>query len=219
MCAGANAVASAPKKGPTDRVRTCEEVGGRTIDWQQRASYSNFSIEAPGGSWCLSTDPRFNRTDRFAFVNTPLRKKIYPTGFAPQEEIVHSFWFLGKADKTDNAAELSTQEGLESFLRREVYRGAEVSLEKDDVVPGAICFWQKQSSEGKGDPRQPSWTIDWTSEGLVCQHPYVKDTIVGALFEERRRKGWNDPTPELTSRYRDEAIAAIRSLEFFDPNE
>ena len=128
------------------------------------------------------------------------------------------FRLLGHTRTVDDPSEISTAEGIKALMAQE--EGLKKFLSKSsakysarvdlDTVPGASCIW----IEASVDFKQPTWKSMWAHETLICRHPDREDTLVGIVFQEHRRKGWRDPNPALTRKYRDAAIASIRSLRF-----
>ncbi len=211
-------------KVSTDRASSCQDHGRSPVDRPSgREVKSLYSVEIPDGKWCLSTAKSANNEHSFGFVSGPILEREYPTGTAPQQEIAHVFRLLGHTRTVDDPSEISTAESIKAFMAREeglkdflAESSAEYSAQVDlNTVPGAACIWIKSSVEFK----QPTWISMWTHETLICRHPNREDTLVGIVFQETWRKGWRDPNPALTRKYRDAAIASIRSLQFETPRQ
>ena len=209
-------------KVPTDRSSSCQDYGRSPVDGSSgREVKSLYSVEIPDGKWCLSTTASANDEHNFGFVSGPILERKYPTGTVPQQEIAHMFRLLGHTRTVDDPSEISTAEGIKAFMAQEEglkkflsESSAKYSARVDlDTVPGASCIWIEASVNFK----QPTWTSMWTHETLICRHPDREDTLVGIVFQEHRRKGWRDPNPALTRKYRDAAIASLRSLRFGMP--
>jgi len=182
---------------------------------------SLYSVQTPDGKWCLSNAAHANNKQSFGFVSGPILERVYPTDAVPEQEIAHTFRLLGHTRTVEDPAEISTAEGIKAFMAREdgledflANSSAEYAARVDlESVPGAICIWIESSVDFK----KPTSTSTWTHETLICRHPIREDTLVGIVFQETWRKGWRDPYPDLTRKYRDAAIASIRSLQFVTP--
>ncbi len=211
-------------KVSTDKSSSCKDYGRSPVDGSSgREVKSLYSVRIPNGKWCLSAATNANDEHSFGFVSGPILERAYPTDTAPQQEIAHMFRLLGHTRTVDDPTEISTAEGIKAFMAREeglkdflAESSAEYSAQIDlNTVPGAACIWIKSSVEFK----QPTWISMWTHETLICRHPNREDTLVGIVFQETWRKGWRDPNSALTRKYRDAAVASIRSLQFETPRQ
>lgn len=209
---------------PTTRPSVCKDLGAEPIGRSgERLVKRLYSVKYPGGVWCRSSDPDRNTRDWFQFFTSALLKRTYSTGTAPQEEIAHFFWVRGVTVKVDDPIRISTAEGLKSFLADRDQKGHTASQASNavfqidtNVISGASCVWTTKSWK-HFDSRLPNWMFIESQEGLLCRHSDLEDTVVAILFQVRKREGWREPYPELTRKFRDEAISVIRSLQFVTP--